>query len=301
MIGATAFDAPAKQWLVGIQDGVTQPKALERLGSVGESEVRVPFGAAAMADPGLRAPILFHPKLYYFENSSTERVDILSTSANLTLSALRSNVEQVLLWRGRRSDATAEESSEWWDAQWTDADPATAAFVAAYEAKRPKPPMRRPPTIAGPPDVELREASVFWVELTRKPEGGSFNQIELLFNGHCFFYPDTTEPPKAVPRTLSFEDRRGIVYHDEDRQIVFNGPPRMRKGNSMWRVYMPTLAMGFGGYQDSDALVRFERTGRPNHYLIEVAASRSPLALTWMDETSVAEYQGLPGRHMGWA
>lgn len=301
IIGAELFDAVDKRWLIGIEDGVTQPKALEKLGSLSSSEARVPYGAAVMADKHLKAPHFFHPKLYCFENSASGEAAILSTSANLTLSALRSNVEQMLLWRGSRADAEVETLNEWWGGYWASADPATKAFLAAYEARRPKLPLRRRPASGGPTDSVLRKASTFWIELTRKPEGGAYNQVELLFNGHCFFYPDESKPSKAAGRRLSFEDRRGTVYDDPGRQVTFNGPPRIATGNSMWRIYLPTLAKGFGEYQDGDVLVRFERTTLPDRYVIDVAASNSPLALAWIEESTVAQYQGRPPRRMGWA
>jgi len=301
IVGAALFDAPEKQSLIGIQDGVTQPKALEKLGSLRGSEARVPYGAAAIADGNLKAPVFFHPKIYYLENSASGEVAIVSTSANLTLSGLRSNVEQMLVWRGVRGDAEAEELNVWWDRTWPAADPATKGFIAAYEARRPRLPLRRPPATRGPADSVLRKASVFWVELTRKPEGGAYNQVELLFSGHFFFYPGKIKPSKATARRLSFEDRRGNVYADKGRQVTFNGPPRRSTGNSMWRVYLPTLAMGFGEYQDGDVLVRFERTGLPDRYIVDVAASNSPLALAWIEASTVAEYKGRPPRRMGWA
>jgi HKD family nuclease len=301
IIGKLAFDSAEKQWLVGIQDGITQPKALERLRSRENSEVRVPFGSAAMADANLKAPDFFHPKLYYFENSSAKEVAIVSTSANLTLSGLRTNVEQALVWCGARGDGAAEEMNGWWNELWGNADPATSSFITGYEAKRPRLPARKKPSSQEPADSVLREASSFWIELARKPEGGSYNQIELLYNGHFFFYPDAKEPSKAAGRPLTFEDDRSKIYDDVGRQVTFNGPPRMPTGNSMWRVYMPTLAMGFRGYQDGDVLVRFKRTSQPDHYLVEVAAARSPLALAWIDGSSFVEHPGPPPHRMGWS
>lgn len=301
IIGATTFDAAEKQWLVGIQDGITQPKALEKLGSTKNSEVRIPFGGAAMADAALQAPDFFHPKLYYFENSSTEQVAIVSTSANLTFSALRTNVEQILVWQGAHSDAVAGKLGEWWAELWEDAELATSSFVADYESKRPKLPLRKKPLSKEPADSVLRDASSFWIELTRKPEGGSYNQIELLYNAHFFFHPDVKKPSNAVARQLTFEDSRGNVYDDPDRQITFHGPPRTPTGNSMWRIYMPTLAKGFRGYQDGEVLVRFERTSETDHYLVTVAAANSPLALIWSDESTVVEHPGPPPHRMGWS
>lgn len=201
--------------------GVTQPKALQRLADAGNSEVKVPYGQAALADAGLNAPVSFHPKTFYFENSASEEAAVLSTSANLTWSALKSNVEQVLVWRGTRSDDVA--------------------------------------------------------------------------------HPDTEDPSKAAGCRLTFEDSRGNVYEAAGRQVTFNGPPRLKKGNGMWRVYMPTLAEGFTGYQDGDVLVRFTRTATAERYRIEVASVGSPQALAWSEESTVLEHPGPPPHRMGWA
>src|SRR4051794_31864397 len=62
VIDKAPFDAAEKRWLIGIQEGVTQPLALERLASFQGSSVRVPFGRQALASPTLRAPTFFHPK-----------------------------------------------------------------------------------------------------------------------------------------------------------------------------------------------------------------------------------------------
>ena len=69
VIGPERFNSAQKKWLVGIQGGITQPKALQRLAGAENSEARVPYGRAALADAGLNAPISFHPKLFYFESS----------------------------------------------------------------------------------------------------------------------------------------------------------------------------------------------------------------------------------------
>lgn len=283
-------DGAEKQWLIGIQDGVTQPNALEKLKSQENSSVRVPFAAAVLADPALRAPDFFHPKLYYFENSSTRQAAIVSTSANLTLGGLTSNVEQVLVWRGDRTDPTAVALSEWWDTHWAEAEPISDAFLSSYEVKRPKPPLRKPPLTAEPADSVLREATRFWIELTRKPEGGSSNQVELLLNGHLFFFPNTSN---ATKHQVTLEDARGKLH--EGRQVTYHS------SNGMWRVYMPTPAMGVRDYQDGDVLVRFERTGESALYRFEVAPTSSARALAWIDESTVAEQSAAPPRRMGWA
>jgi hypothetical protein len=113
IIRAAAFDAIDKEWLIGVQDGVTQPEALRRLRAVRRSDVRIPFGAEALRSPSLRASTFFHPKMYYFENSATGRVCLISASANLTYRGLRNSVEQFLGWDGTTADAEATSFNDW--------------------------------------------------------------------------------------------------------------------------------------------------------------------------------------------
>jgi HKD family nuclease len=301
VVGVAPFDAAEKRWLIGVQGGITQPKALEKLTTSENSAVRVPFGGDALADAGLRARDFFHSKLYYLENDSTAEAAIVSTSANLTLSGLTTNIEQVLLWRGRRSDDAAKELRRWWETLWEASDIATPSFIAEYQSKRPRLPLSKKPRRKEPADSVFQRASSFWIELTRKPEGGSFNQIELLYNAHFFFFPNAKKPPKAKGQRLTFEDSRGNVYAARGRQVIFHGPPSKPSGNKMWRVYMPTLAEGFRGYQDGDVLVRFERTSRRDRYRVLVTEANSPLALDWIDESTVAEHPGPPTHRIGWA
>ncbi len=302
IIGAAHFDAADKQFLIGIQEGVTQPDALRRLQGFAASTVRVPFGRQALASPTLRAPTFFHPKLYYLENTATGEAQLLSASANLTYRGLRASVEQFLAWSGTRTDSEATRFKHWWDRLWAQSDVATTAFIQAYEAQRPLLPTPAHAITTGPPNADLQAATEFWIELTRRPEGGSLNQVELLFNGHFFFYPRTAAPRQSVHRPLTFEDRAGIIYNDPGRRIMFNGPPLKPGGNHMWRIYMPTAAMGFIGYQDGDAVVHFTRTRRRDHYLIEVAPARSPQALSWLGTArGISLWHGTPPRRMGWA
>jgi hypothetical protein len=189
----------------------------------------------------------------------------------------------------------------WWDDLWRRADVATAHFIGAYEAKRPLLPTPASALPAGPPDADLQAANEYGWSLRASQKAAPSTQVELLFNGH-FFYPDTATPRQDIERPLSLEDSAGTIYNDPGRQIVFNGPPRRPGGNHMWRVYMPTAAMGFVGYQDGDAVVHFRRTGTPDHYLIEVAPARSPQALQWIRSArGMSVRPGPPPRRMGWA
>jgi HKD family nuclease len=139
-----AFDSVPKRWLVGIENGLTQPEALTYLSDLHDSEVRVPFGEKSLERGGLRAPTFFHPKLYTYDTA--DGLHVVSTSANLTEGGLVRNTEQFLVWRGTRDEPAGLRFNQWWSTMWDKATVADPEFIAAYEALRPElqPPSKRP-------------------------------------------------------------------------------------------------------------------------------------------------------------
>jgi hypothetical protein len=304
LIGRTIFDAASKEALIGVENGFTQPEALDLLVKAPSSSVRAPFGTAVLTTPGMRAPAFFHPKVYALEDTVAGAMVILSGSANLTFGGLLDNVENLFAWSGPTTDPVAQAFDLWWTGAWASATVVNPAFISAYATARPTLPTPPPPPglpPSGPLPATLWAANSLWVELVRKPEGGSYNQAELLLTAHHFFYPNVASPPVATDRRLTFADTSGAVYNNPARCVTFNGPPR-RKGNSMWRVYLPTAHEGMTGYQDGDVLVRFQRTGVADNYLVEIADSRSPQAQHWIASSAgVATKAGTRPRRMGWS
>lgn len=286
-----------KQWLVGVQRGVTHPEALDALCRSSRSDVRVPFGEDTLAADGLLPRDVFHPKTLLLANDATGAAAIVSTSGNLTHGGLVANVEQWLTWHGTVEDDEAVAFARWWDELWTAADPASPAFVARYAALRaPLPAPRRRQAGAAPSDADLRRARRLWVELASPPSGDSFNQLELMLNAHAFFLPGGVNGTDELP--LTFEDARGNVYDAASRKLRYHGSD---SGNGMWRIYLPTYHEGLRGYQDGDVLVRFTRTSRADHYLIELVPAASPAALAWLQAGRVARPPTTPPRQMGWS
>src|SRR5438094_2117749 len=97
-----AFDAVPKRWLVGIENGLTQPEALAYLAEMHDSEVRVPHGEKSLESGGLRAPTFFHTKVYAYDGDGV--CAIVSASANLTEGGLIRNTEQFMSWSGAPGD-----------------------------------------------------------------------------------------------------------------------------------------------------------------------------------------------------
>lgn len=296
-----------KRWLIGLENGLTQPEALKALAELDDSEVRVPYGREIVASSSLSGKKFFHPKIYAV--AAADRLVLVSASGNLTRGGLVENVEQFLAWEGDPRDPLALGFAKWWKRAWGAADPVDADFIASYEKVRPKlRPRKRPGDEESGPLVEvepspsdLASAEWLWVEAIRPLEGGANNQFELILTAHHFFYPDEEEPPRDKKRSLVLVDNTGTEFTNPDRVIHWNGPPLMPKGNSMWRIRLPTEAEGLSGYQGGNVVIRFHRTATPDRYDIEFAPIGSPEAEAWEREAAkIAEKPGKRPRRMGW-
>ena len=124
-----------KQWLIGLENGLTQPKALKALLKLDNSEVRVPYGRKIIRSPGLCGGKFLHPKIYSVR--STERSIVVSASGNLTHGGLRSNVEQLLAWIGDPGNPVEKALIGWWSTAWKAAEAVDQDLIDAYAEVRP--------------------------------------------------------------------------------------------------------------------------------------------------------------------
>lgn len=116
---------PVSRWLVGLDDAVTQPEALEHLLQQPGAEVRV-----AKLSPARR----FHPKLYRLWDSAHVDCSLLVIgSGNLTQNGLQENAEAGVLLQAE-SVAEANEGAQTFDELWQLGHTPTSAELQAYRA-----------------------------------------------------------------------------------------------------------------------------------------------------------------------
>lgn len=309
MADHAAFASADKQWLIGLQNGFTQPSALRRLLAMPKSQLCLVDIHAVLKSPSLAASTFFHPKVYEFASVQASETAIVATSANLTEGGLKNNVEQFMSWDGPLHEEVPKVWSAWWAKFWKPEWLATEALISAYEKRRPAmqhasgglPAASAPLHEIEPSSTELRAAASMWIEAVRPLEGGSRNQLELMLNAHMFFYPDLVTAPRNAPRRLVFVDDAGNISTSLQRQILYNGPPLRTRGNAMWRIYLPTAVEGLSGYQDGKVLLRFTRTVDRDRYLLSFVPTNSTEATKWYDKSSkVSSVPGPPPRLMGW-
>lgn len=170
---------PVTRWVIGLDDAITQPEAIDDIIALAPAEFRL----ATLASEGRR----FHPKLYCFWSSQDPAVCVTVVgSANMTLHGLNRNGEVgVILAAETTAEANRLKAS--WDTMRALGEDIAAVDLAAYRTlhARAKTTRRRlARTGALPVQVEAEEptsvfngepitAAVAWTEGLRRLQGVS--------------------------------------------------------------------------------------------------------------------------------
>ena len=255
------------RWVVGLDDAITQPEAIEYLVGLPRSEVRL-----ASMSPQTR----FHPKLYCFWSSGRDR-DCLAAigSGNMTLNGLLKNGEAaVVLTAESRQEVSALRAQ--WGAMWDLGEAATQDridsyredYVAARRKRReieqlgvapPEPEPDAPVDLASTFDGDPTNASVAWLEAASPSAGGR----DLEFPRAIVPFFGLTRSPTL--NTFRMRDGRNFELRFTERT-----------DNQMWRLMFSRdaihAAIGretlrpIGGGNRSDVAVVFRRSGGTADY-----------------------------------
>lgn len=115
------------RWLIGLDDAITQPGAIDLLLSLKNVEVRI----ASLEASGRR----FHPKFYAFGHVDKDRViSVLIGSANLTANAFRGNSEATALLE-HEDQKDKNQVNTAWDQLWAQGHEPTAIELNTYSEK----------------------------------------------------------------------------------------------------------------------------------------------------------------------
>lgn len=220
------------QWLVGLDDYVTQPGALDLIQTLDGAELRI----ASVSRQRLR----FHPKVCRFEAVSNREM-LMVGSANLTTSGLSGNAEAVSFLESE-SPADKSQIQELWKGLWALGHKPTVDELTAYreQYKTAKPMRERLRALAAkePPPREPSRGMVLardTVELD--PQNATICWIEC-------------GAVTAVGRELEFKAEQGLFFglnphvttQKSFRFRVSSGktiPLRLKyQGNHMWRLQM---------------------------------------------------------------
>jgi HKD family nuclease len=184
-----------KSWIIGLHHGISEPKAIERVMSIANSDVRVFVGSARLTREALHSGQFFHAKTIWVEGDDSRGLLLVASSANLTGSALgdhSSNYEAgILLREDAISSALATGFSRWWDQVWSESVVATNDLLGKYTSLRSEFLRMNPALLDNldpPSPRRVNLASRFWIEAGAM-SGGSRNQVEFNRELAAFFGP----------------------------------------------------------------------------------------------------------------
>jgi PLD-like domain len=269
----------ATRWVVGLDDAITQPDAIDDLLKLPNAEVRL----ASLASEGRR----YHPKLYCFWSSQDAAACVAVVgSANMTLHGLNRNGEVAVVLVAESAEDTALLKAGWNSMSALGKDIAAWDLAAYREAHaRARKARRRMQKIgAMPPQPEAEEdfaddlpafdgdpatATVAWTEGASPSAGG----LDLEFPKPMMPFFGLT----ASPETRSFQ----MAGTTPTFHLTFT-----RRKNKMWRLLFSAdavqAAIGrhnlrpLSGVERSDLAIVFRKARGAADYKVRMVVIGSP-------------------------
>lgn len=179
-------DEVRSKWIIGIDQGITEPDALRALDNHRNAEVRVLVPGGDITRQSLYVRPRFHAKVVFIQSEATGAAHLINSSANMTASALEDRptnyeVGTIQSTGSGLTDADVQEFDEWWEHAWSRSQEVTGRLLTTYEDVRDD-------WFDSNPDIQefessesvnhASEAECLFIE-TRAMTGGSRNQIEL--------------------------------------------------------------------------------------------------------------------------
>jgi HKD family nuclease len=259
------------RWLLGLDDYVTQPGAIDFCCSVGNTDVRVYSST--------KAKTRFHPKVFLFDSSLSEvGSSMIIGSANLTFAAFNRNCEAVAILDAQDSTDKKLMRSNFqclWDLGQAPTPPLLADYRAKFEENR----KSRAFLLGAEPEqgtntgpilhsdaalVNPSTATVCWIEVGKNTALG--RELEVKGEQARFF---GLEPCGGPPAFRDF-----IVSNGE----IVNLRLKYQQKNSMWRLQLrsdvPEVADGLrpdigGRLGRSPYVAVFKRTETKDRFILE--------------------------------
>ena len=283
----------SKLFLVGMDHGLTQPEALERLRSLPSSEIRVPAIQEVLKSPMFRRQVSFHPKCYAFDVGTKKKLaGLFIGSNNLTHAGMSNNTEFAVAFEAARQvdRNVAHQFEQWWSSAWSGAEVLTDNLLEEYREGRATLRQASPASFVDeePSPAELGSARCMWIE-SGFLSGGSHNQLELPQGIESFF--------GLVPNSGTLRSEFQLKHPNG----TWNSWLQFW-GNGVWRIRLPTVAEGAPSFHET--LIRFDRTTSPDAYRIDTAPEQSARALRWVTKSqklgTVRHTLQASGRKYGW-
>ena len=255
------------RWIVGLDDAISQPEALEFLFALSGATLRL-----ACLSPQRR----FHPKLYCLRRSdnAAKRVSVVG-SGNMTLRGLRQNGEAAALLSAE-SEADAEALKAQWKVLWSLGESATQAKLDAYAVVYEKVKKERKKIeILGVAPPEPQPDAIVPVILNGDPVSAVHAWLDV---GSATAQGREVELPRAMVPFFGVGPGTGSPLHLKLKHsdgTTHSLALTMRDDNAMWRIGFTQAAISAGtgrnslrpvvGGNRSDLAACFVRTGKQQY------------------------------------
>ena len=275
-----------KRFVIGVHQGITEPKALRFLSSQSNLDVRAYVPGGKLTHVSLFATPLFHPKAMLFRAGKGPIGELLVvSSANLTGNAIGANPKNFecgLVISSNPDGPIAKQFSDWWKKIWNKSQQVDPKFIDRYSALRLGTFERNPDLLwQMEPSDDIAEAALFWIEVGQA-SGIERHQVEFPVGLASFFGPPVKQ---RVDLTLT------------RKKSVWAGRPLSYKqttyGVDIWRLGMPTITMG--GEPIQNRVILFKRTPHVGRFEFEIADHNSRPFCKWLRESGAYGHLGRTG------
>ncbi|NJL28534.1 MAG: hypothetical protein HC897_11915 [Thermoanaerobaculia bacterium] len=280
-----------KKWLIGLNRGITEPSALERIRALPNSSLKVFAGAEELSLTGLTTGKTFHGKVVGFSSGIESPIHptcLLASSANLTGAALGSharNFEAGLALFGEAIPRTQfNRFEDWWEHAWSESFDVNDKILDKYSGLRSTLLRRNRDFLSDldpPPLSQLKDARTLWIEAGAM-SGGSRNQVEFGRELAGFF-----GQPELMMRPLRI-DANGKEW--PDRPLAYKVTTF---GVEIWRLSLPTESSGGFSYPGSIICFRKAIDSRGTFFKVNVALPKDRRAPRWLKEAHRKGYVGV--------
>jgi len=290
--GRNAFEEYRSDWVIGIDHGLTEPRALITILRWRSATLHLFCPSRRLNAGALRSTPRLHAKLIALTDRDADQVMwIASGSANITGAAMGPNARNYEVGVAYSSPVEPEcrAFSQWWREVRRQALPTTTEIVNRYASLRERYLISVPDRLDDvdpPARLSIRNAMHLWIEagaMSGPPEHR--HQIEFAEELAQFFHA----PRRDLEINLIYGGL-GVL-----RPLTFRGTAR-GQFVEIWRLGLLTPRMG--GPQYVNRVVRFTRAGR-DRYVLEVADQNSASANRWLRDANRTGYVGRTGGASG--
>lgn len=262
------WDAMQKRWLVGIDWCRSDPPALDRLGALPNSTIKVPSGEAVVTTAGCTPSQTYHPKLFMLTGGN--RTSIICGSGNLSRNGLSRGCEVGGVITLNGTDAGDEPNPQakallsWFRTEWQRADRYDVLALRYEAACRDR--VRRRAIVPTEDDTkpageaggvrgralteeqihELRTFKNFWIDAgalgANLGAGVPGNQLDMKRFTRAFFGAgiEDLEPQTEIDPNITLvwdgvpHSNRTLKYGDNQMDKL-NVPPAGERGRTYYR------------------------------------------------------------------